>query len=260
MEAAEEAQKNGWGAWLLSPIYKKIEDTEEEKADKERRRQERKIERDMKERRRDSKTAELKKQEDLLRNARLKVDTADMDDDVKIQSLKYKIQEREDRERWAREMAQREERAKRQRQENEEREKREKRERELAAAKAAQAREARAARAKQHAEEEAARLKRNEEEARKFSKKFHDHYNFSHPTTRRTKPYTTSEAYCRHDGWWAKIEGRAPCPTCHDVWTYLLECPGCEMKACPKCQRDIRPRRQQRTARPQVNSRFDDDD
>lgn len=25
-EAAEEAQKNSWGTWLLSPIYKKVEE------------------------------------------------------------------------------------------------------------------------------------------------------------------------------------------------------------------------------------------
>ena len=28
-EAAVEAQKNSWGTWMLSPIYKTVEDTEE---------------------------------------------------------------------------------------------------------------------------------------------------------------------------------------------------------------------------------------
>ncbi|XMA10407.1 hypothetical protein WAI453_003198 [Rhynchosporium graminicola] len=37
-EIAEEAQKNSWGAWLLSPIYKRAEDSEEEKARKDRKR------------------------------------------------------------------------------------------------------------------------------------------------------------------------------------------------------------------------------
>ncbi|KAJ8109500.1 hypothetical protein OPT61_g7413 [Boeremia exigua] len=50
-EAAEEARKYSWGTWLLSPFYKKAEDSEEVKAQKDRARQERRIERDMKERR-----------------------------------------------------------------------------------------------------------------------------------------------------------------------------------------------------------------
>ena len=41
-EAATEAQKNSWGTWLLSPIFGKAEeDSEEEKARKDRERQER---------------------------------------------------------------------------------------------------------------------------------------------------------------------------------------------------------------------------
>lgn len=46
---------------MLSPIYKKAEDSEEEKARKDRERQERRIEKDMKERRLGLKKADLKK-------------------------------------------------------------------------------------------------------------------------------------------------------------------------------------------------------
>lgn len=48
-KAAIEAQKNSWGTWLLPTVYKKAEDSEEEKARKDRERQERRIEKDMKE-------------------------------------------------------------------------------------------------------------------------------------------------------------------------------------------------------------------
>lgn len=58
-EAAAEAQKNSWGTWLLSPIYKTVEDTEEEKEHKDRERQVRKGEKDMKERRLGVKNAGL---------------------------------------------------------------------------------------------------------------------------------------------------------------------------------------------------------
>ena len=50
-EAAQEARDNSWGRWLLSPIYKKAPVTEEEKANIDRRKQERRVEQDMKERR-----------------------------------------------------------------------------------------------------------------------------------------------------------------------------------------------------------------
>ena len=55
----------------------------------------------------------------------------------------------------------------------------------------------------------------------------------------------TCQAYtsiCRHDGWWSKVQGRTECPKCDEIWTYLLQCPGCQMKACPRYQAAIRPR------------------
>jgi hypothetical protein len=48
--AAEEAYKKSWGAWLLSPIYKQREETDEGKERKDRGKQERRIENDMKDR------------------------------------------------------------------------------------------------------------------------------------------------------------------------------------------------------------------
>lgn len=60
-EAAEVANKNSWGTWLLLPIYKKAEDSEEEKARKDRKKQERRIEKDMKERRLALKKGDLEK-------------------------------------------------------------------------------------------------------------------------------------------------------------------------------------------------------
>jgi hypothetical protein len=33
------------------------------------------------------------------------------------------------------------------------------------------------------------------------------------------------------------------CPECSEFWTYLLQCPNCQMKACPRCQGAIRRRR-----------------
>ena len=90
-EAAIEAQKNSWKAWLMSPILKKAEDTEEEKARKDRWRQESRIEKDMKERRLALTKADLKREQDLLGKAKEEIDAADLADERKIQMLQAKI-------------------------------------------------------------------------------------------------------------------------------------------------------------------------
>jgi hypothetical protein len=245
-EAATEAQKNSWGTWLLSPIYKKAEDTEEEKARKDRERQERKVEKDMKERRLGLKKADLKKEESLLRNTKEEVDTADMVDNGKIRVIQDRIWAREKWERQENERVERERIARIWKQQQEQREKRE--------------REAAEALKIQQAEERAAEQKRQEEQARKWQKIIDDktkkcreqyaHLNL--PEYFFTAEGSTREASistCHHDGWWPKVQGRTACPKCYEIWTYLLQCPGCKMKACPRCQAAIRPRIPRNTAR-----------
>ncbi|KFY30666.1 hypothetical protein V494_08078 [Pseudogymnoascus sp. VKM F-4513 (FW-928)] len=235
-EAAEEAQKNSWGTWLLSPLYKRAEETEEEKERKERERQERRIQKDMKERRLEVKAAGLTQEENRLRGAQEEVDAADLVDDRKIQEIKKRIWFREQQERREK---QRIEREKRLRKEAEERAAEQKRyEEELAAFQ------------KQYDEELAAAQKRREEEDRILRAKInHETRDFwdQYPYLDRTgRP---RDASCDHGGWWPKVQGRAPCPECFDTWNYLLQCPGCAMLACPKCQAAIRPRVPRGTAR-----------
>jgi hypothetical protein len=213
-EAAEEAQKNSWRTWLLSPIYKKAEDSKEDKAYKDIKRQERRIEKDMKERRLRVKEEDLKTEERLLRKAKEEVDAADLVDDRKIQVIQDMIQARERRERQERDRVEIERIARIWKQEQ----------------------EAAEALRKRQAEERAAAQKRREEQARKWQ-------NVSEQSA-----YKASERLCGHDGWWPKVQGRTTCPECHDIWTYLLQCPGCKMKACPKCQHTIRPRRNHRAS------------
>ena len=257
-EAAKEAQKNSWTTWLLSPISKKAEDTEEEKERQDRARQERRIEKDMKERRLGFKTSELKREEDLSRKLKKEIDIANLGDENKIQIIQARVEAREYRERKEREIAERERREKIWKQQQQEREKRE--------------REAADALRKQQAEKRAAEQKRQEEETRTWQNLFthearkfrdqHPHPNLPRGSTRQA--YTSS---CHHDGWWPKVQGRTACPECDESWTYLLQCPGCQMKACPRCQAVLRPRtwgsaaRANRKAPPQRNfeSDFDHD-
>jgi len=243
----QEAQKNSWGTWLLSPIYKKAEDSEEEKARKDRERQERRIEKDMKERRLGLKKADLKKEESLLRKAKEEVDAADLVDNGKIRVIQDRIRARETRERQERDRVERERIAKIWKQQQEEQ--REKWEREAAEALR-----------KQQVEERAAEQKRQEEHARKWQKIIDDeakkcreqyaHLNLPERFfTAEGSTRQASTSTCPHDGWWPKVQGRTACPECYEIWTYLLQCPGCKMKACPRCQGAIRPRIPRNAAR-----------
>jgi hypothetical protein len=253
-EVAAEAQRNSWGAWLLSPIYRKAEDSEEDKERKSRERQERRIERDMKERRLQATVAASREKEGLLNKAKVEVDAADCNDNRKIGVIQNKINARAARERHEKERQERQkEEAERQRREQAERERQaklrqqqqeQKRQRDHDAAEAARIR-AEAQSAEQVRQEEAsARWRKTlDDEARQFRKRYaqSDHTNDYHH-----QGYTSG---CLHDGWWPKVQGRAACPECYDVWTYLLECPTCPKKACPKCQAAIRPRISQGEAR-----------
>jgi hypothetical protein len=251
-EAAEEAKKNSWGVWLLSPIYKKAEVSHEEKVRKDIERQERKIEKDMKERRLGLKKAELEKEENLLRKGMKEVDAADLVDNGKIRAIQDRIRARETRERQEREMQQERERQKRERQERErrerERQERERMERERVAAilkqrqeEAEKAQRERMERERAHMERIAAIRKRQEKHAR-HGQKTYDEYMEQHHSTAEGSTFQASKILCGHDGWWPKVQGREPCPECRVIWTYLLQCPSCKMKACPKCQAVIRPR------------------
>ncbi|KAK5687964.1 hypothetical protein LTR17_026612 [Elasticomyces elasticus] len=256
-EAAVEAQKNSWSTWVLSPVYKKVEDTEDEKARKDIERQEKKMERDMKERRLDSKKADVKKKELLLSKAKAFIDAADRSEDEKLLAIRAgqaarddwerKVKERDERERLAEIRRQKEQHGERQRVERERLEKalrrdevqRQERQRtEEAAAELSRQRDAekRAAEQRGQAEESRRRQKMLDDEARR-RRRFDTQYKSPSSSTRQVYSST-----CLQGGWWDKAQGRKACPECHEVWPYLLECPGCAVKACPKCQKDMRPR------------------
>ncbi|OBT83448.1 hypothetical protein VE02_07875 [Pseudogymnoascus sp. 03VT05] len=236
-EAAAEAKKNSWGTWLLSPMYKTAEDSEDEKARKDIERQERKLEKDWKERRLGVRKADLEKEESLLRNAEEKVDAADLADTKMIQTIQGRIWLREQRERQENDRIERERLAKIRKQQQEQQEKKE--------------REAEEAWRTRWAEERAAEQKRREDESKEFRKRYANaslpgsRYSFATEGSPSEAPIST----CHHDGWWPKVQGRKPCPKCYGSWSYLLQCPGCTMQACPKCQASIRPRIQRNTNR-----------
>jgi len=230
-EAAEVAWKKSWTSWLLSPLYRELKESEEEKARKDRERQERRIERDMKERRLALKRAVLKKEEGLLGRAKEAVDAADLVDDGKIRAIQERIWARERLERLERERVEREMFAKILKQQQRERE---------AAERWAEERAAE----QERREEQARELQRIVDDAAQRRRDLHGFFFAAEGSARRASPSS-----CRHDGWWPKEQGRSACPKCSEIWTYLLRCPACNMKACPRCQGEIRPRRARYTAR-----------
>jgi hypothetical protein len=242
-EVAAEAQKNSWSTWLLSPIYKKAEDSDEEKARKDRARQERRIEKDMKERRLDANKSRLKTTETLMRTLKAEIDAADSRDEVMIQNIQHKIWMREYRERQEKEQAEKAERDRKAQQMRQQQEQQRKKEREAAEVLRQEQAAKRAAEQKRYEDENRKWQEIIEEQARKRW----EHSTFS-TFAERSGPQTRT-ATCQHDGWWPKVQGRTVCPECYESWTYLLQCPGCAMKACPRCQAAVRPRRPRNATR-----------
>ncbi|TGO38201.1 hypothetical protein BHYA_0080g00490 [Botrytis hyacinthi] len=264
IEDVEQAWKDGWGAWLLSPLIKREVVSEDEKERKDRSRQERKIEMNLKERRIEAKSAELDKEKGLLRTAQREMELADQVDDGKLRIIEDKMKAREQRQADERARIYRERMAEARKAEQKERDRKaaeELRKREEEWKKQHEERvrweaERQAAlekSRKEEAEQRAAAQKRREEQDRQWKNAFDDrnkwnnHYNLSgHDDDFFAARDNLHEPLdCRHGGWWSKIQGRDDCPRCYESWTYLLQCPtrGCRVKACPKCQADIRPRR-----------------
>lgn len=232
-EASEEASKNSWGTWLLSPFYKRPEESEERKAQKDIARQERRVEKDIKERKLYLRRAALKDIESRLTSSKTEFVTANLRDDEKIRLLQTVIYVRERQERERQEY---------------ERQARERTERYMRAEQMRQEQQQREAAAREAIEEiiRAAAQQRRANEARQQQ---------AHHSTYTSFPHASSSPYlvCTHAGWWPKVEGRTACPKCAESWTYLLQCPGCAMQACPRCQAAVRPRHQ-RLSRPRSPS------
>ncbi|EPE28669.1 hypothetical protein GLAREA_09790 [Glarea lozoyensis ATCC 20868] len=206
----------------------------------------------MKERRLGPKKADLVKEESLLRKAKEEVDAADLVDDGKICVIQNRIWARESLERQERERAERQRMAKILKQQQEQRERAE-RERMTKILKQQQEQrekqEREAAEALKQQEEYEKKWKEMIDKAEKTRRQYARVNRSGLPLTGEGSTRQASTSSCVHNGWWSKVQGRTACPRCDEVWTYLLQCPGCRMKACPKCQAVVRPRIQRHAGR-----------
>lgn len=86
-EAAVEAWNRGWTMWLLSPWYRKLELSEDDKACEDRARQERKMQKNVKERFLDVKRTALEQEERSFDKAKRDVELANSEDEGRIRML-----------------------------------------------------------------------------------------------------------------------------------------------------------------------------
>ncbi len=206
-----------------------MEESEDEKARKDRDRQERKIQKDMKERRLESLQFQLREGERLLKQAKQEFDTDDLRDDQTIAAIETRARAREARERQEKERVERERHARIWEQQRQEREK--------------EAQEAREIMRKHQAKARAEELARKEELRRQqdaAADELRGRYtNNTRSTYSHGSTSWTNTSNCNHGGWWEKVHGRTPCPECYVVYNYLLQCPGCSKRACATCKRKL---------------------
>jgi hypothetical protein len=275
-ERDEEKAKNSWTRWILNPIYGKPVETEEEKRKKDKARIDRLHSMRFKERELARKDEELRMWEERLRVKEKEKEAGDQKDDINRSALEGRVYQKKEKARREKERLEKEaiERLHRERMEKErvERVAREKAQKELQEKlwREWQERDAEVKRRRKEADEakrrkgqeemeEIERIYRimreqrtfegfqdeipREEAARSFGRPMHK------TKSDQASPINTgftscTRSSCLHEGWWDKIEGRSTCERCAvSHHGYLLQCPGCKMKACASCQQLLRPRK-----------------
>ena len=248
-----EKQRNSWWTYLASPIYGKMEETEEQKRERETNCLNRGASKRIKGSELAEKEARLQRLQEELRGVNGKIATEKktaedeqrrMEEEVRARKLRMEQEarahrlraEQEAREREMRDM--REWMAKAQREWAEsERAAREAREAEEALERAAAERRRqemaqemrkRAEEVARKAREDAAR-KAREEAARKAN------------NARRERSGFATKSTCGHDRFWPKVEGIQQCGKCHAVQRrFAFQCPGCKLVACASCRQSLR--------------------
>lgn len=252
-EKDEDAAANSWGTWIMSPLYAKRTESEEEKQHKANERLMRLHNSNLKEQMLNVKMQKLKVWETDLEQARVRFETTDRIYDARVKAIQERINARrraEQQDRMAEAQAAlakaRQETYERQRREASAHAARQKAEQAAAWAEQVRTRKAREEEARKQQEARAAREEANRRQtARETPQKNRTSAPFSSPAAAQT-----SRIACSHDGWWPKVEGRRACEKCSNTFRFVLECPNCKMKACASCQHDLRPKRSQQRKQP----------
>ena len=223
----KERERNGWWAYLASPIYGKVNETEEQKQARETERLHRLASKSIKGSELNEKQAKLQRLQDALQNVNGKI-TAEK---KTVEDEKKKVED----EARARRLRMEQEARNRAMQEMRERMARAQKEQAERAAK--EAREAQAAREEQEAQERA-RMAAAAERCRREVEERAQAMRGAEEAARKAR---ATKSACRHDRFWPKVEGRKLCSNCYTVQRrFAFQCPGCRMVACASCRQTLR--------------------
>lgn len=228
----KERERNSWWAYLASPFYGKVNETEEQKQARETERLHRLASKSIKGSELHEKKAKLQRLQDALQNV-----------DSKIAAEKKKAED----EAWAqmREKKLRMEQEARNRAQQEMREKWANAQKEWAERAAKEAREAQAAREAREAQEAQERVRKAAAAARRWreAEERAQAMRAAEEAAQKAKKASgsTKSSTCRHDRFWPKVEGRHLCSNCRTVQRHFaFQCPGCRMIACAGCRQTLR--------------------
>lgn len=232
----KERERNSWWTYLASPINGRVEETEQQKQERETNRLNRGASKRIKGSELAERETKLQRLQDALNdvNGKIAVEKKKVKDEKRrveeeARASRLKM-EQEARVRAMREMREKMVQAQKERAAKEAREAQAARERLEALEKLERARVAAAAeRRRKEAEERAQTIRRAEEAAKKAEK------------ARGDRSGVTTKSTCRHERFWPKIEGRQLCSKCHAVQSrFVFQCPGCRMVACASCRQSLR--------------------
>lgn len=269
-DSREYRERNGWLAYLTSPLYGKQRETEDEKMARESQRIQRLAIKRIKESELKEKETKLNNLQDALRDANNKIAVENEKTEEGLQT-----QVREEKLRKAQEASMKAERDMREKRARME-EIRLKEQKVRAEREARKAREAEAAwKAQEELErarksvaaeryklevEEAQRRQEEEETMRKASAEINQNltkerrrathaaeeaarnaqaqaafrYGFSHPPN-------SSPISCKHEWFWPKVMGSQQCQNCNLIQNrFAFQCPSCRMMACASCRQILR--------------------
>lgn len=268
-DSRENRERNGWLAYLTSPIYGNQRETEDEKMARETERIQRLATKRIKEFELKEKEAKLQRLQDALRDANRKiaVENEKLEEALQAQVREEKQRkaqeaslkaERDMRENWTRveeirikaqkERAERE--AKKAREAEVARKAQEELERALKAVAAERykmemrhkqkreeqerARNASAERSHRAAEELRRSTHAAEEAARNAQAQADFAYGFSHDGN-------ATSSSCKHEWFWPKVMGSHQCQNCNLIrHRFAFQCPGCRIVACASCRQILR--------------------
>jgi hypothetical protein len=235
-DSRKEKERNGWWAYLASPIYGRVNETDEQKQARESERLHRIASRRIKGSELREKEAKLQRQQDALQdvNSKIAAEKKRVEDEASAQTRENKLrmeQEARDRELRARkEMAERLAKI----------------QKEQAERAATAAREAQAARRAREAQEARDTQKAREAREARETRETQERIRAAERSRREVqeaarRASASTQSTCRHDRFWPKLEGRHLCESCDTFQRrFAYQCPGCRMIACASCRQTLR--------------------